>query len=191
MKILAVDQARSGAWSVFDYESKKLLDTGVFNYDGNKYTYARFIVALTDYLQEVIDRHGIGCIFIEDTNLRLNAESFKKLSQLQGGLISHFVRKEYLYGIVPPSKWQSMCRELTKNEADKKAATRGKATEADGTKSSKTLSIDFVRDYFGIKTTNDNLADAICIGYWAVNNVEFGEDKKGSPVVIIKSTHKK
>ena len=37
MNILAVDQARHGAWAVFDYEKKALLDYGTWSYDNKNY----------------------------------------------------------------------------------------------------------------------------------------------------------
>lgn len=47
---------------------------------------------------------------------------------------------------------------------------------AQGKKSSKMLSINFVKEKFDISTTNDNLADAICIGWYVCNNYQMQGD---------------
>ena len=44
MKILAVDQARHGAWAVYDYEGKKLLDYGTWGFDSKNYTFEQAIL---------------------------------------------------------------------------------------------------------------------------------------------------
>lgn len=45
--------------------------------------------------------------------------------------------------------------------------------ETNGKKESKILSIQFVKDQFGIETENDNLADAVSMGFYVVNIVEL------------------
>lgn len=45
--------------------------------------------------------------------------------------------------------------------------------ERSGKKQSKILSIQFVKEQFGIDTDDDNLADAISLGWYVVNVVEI------------------
>ena len=45
--------------------------------------------------------------------------------------------------------------------------------EAAGKKQSKVLSLEYVRDTYGVTTLNDNVSDAICIGTYVVNNIEI------------------
>ena len=52
------------------------------------------------------------------------------------------------------------------------------ALHSDGRKESKMLSIQFVKDQFGIETENDNLADAICIGWYVVNEVKINAESR-------------
>ena len=84
MNILAVDQARSGAWAVFEYETGTLLGYDVFSFDFKHYTYAQAIMAIEDLLWKVMQEHNVEAVFIEDIQLRANVQSFKKLAQLQG-----------------------------------------------------------------------------------------------------------
>jgi len=108
----------------------------------------------------LVQTNNIDVVFIEDTQLRQNAQSFKKLAQLQGALINLCEGLSLPYENVPPTRWQSYC------------GVRSKAQ-----------SMEFVRCQFGIETDNDNLADAICIGWYAVNHITQKE-REGLPCKI-------
>lgn len=170
MNILAIDQARNGAWCVYDYESKMPITYGVFAFPSDKFTYAQTMVGICDVVEDLMVRYNVSAIFIEDIQLRKNVDSFKKLAQLQGALVSMFERNEYLYDFVPPSRWQSFCNARGRTTAEVKR----KLTElSPDKKQSKVLSIQFVKEQFGIATENDNLADAICIGYFVSSNIKI------------------
>mgnify|MGYP000758967447 FL=1 len=79
MKILSIDQARNGAWAVFDYETKKLETYGTFSFGNKDYTYARAILAIESLVDTIIKTYNISAVFIEDIQLRVNVQSFKKL----------------------------------------------------------------------------------------------------------------
>ena len=110
IKILAIDQARNGAWAIFDYQSKKLVTYGTFSYDNKSFTYANAILAIENLVDSLIKSYGISAVFIEDIQLRANVQSFKKLAQLQGVLVNLFEKNEYLYDFVAPSQWQNYCK---------------------------------------------------------------------------------
>ena len=76
-----------------------------------------------------------------------------------------------MYGYVAPSQWQNFCKARGRNS--KEIKDKVVALNQNGNKKSKILSIQFVKDQFGIETENDNLADAISIGFYVVNIVEF------------------
>lgn len=164
MNILAIDQARNGAWSVFAYETKKLIGHGTFSFDSKKYTYAKAIQHIEEIVATVIKAYDISAVFIEDIQLRANVQAFKRLAQLQGVLINHFEKNEYLYGFVVPTQWQKYCLPANKDIG---------VTEGTTIKPIKQKAIDFVRVKYGIETDNDNLADSICIGDYVVNVVEI------------------
>lgn len=168
MNILAIDQARNGAWCVYDYERKEPVAYGVFSFPTDKFTYAQAMVGICDVVDSLMKEHSISAVFIEDIQLRKNADSFKKLAQLQGALVSMFERNEYLYDFVPPSKWQSYCNARGRTTKEIKAKMTELSPEK---KQSKVLSIQFVKEQFGIETEDDNLADAICIGFFVTSTV--------------------
>jgi Holliday junction resolvasome RuvABC endonuclease subunit len=128
------------------------------------------MVNICDLVQSIISQYSVAAVFIEDIQLRKNVDSFKKLAQLQGALVSMFERNEYLYDFIPPAKWQGYCnaRARTAKEIKEKISAA-----PDGKKQSKVLSIQFARSQFGIETDNDNLADAICIGYYVTTNINI------------------
>ena len=176
IKILAIDQARNGAWSVFDYETKTLEAYGVFSF--NNKDYAKAIRAIEELVDSLIKTYDISAVFIEDIQLRVNVQSFKKLAQLQGVLINLFEKNEYLYDFVAPTQWQNYCK--ARGRSSKEIKEKIKALELSGKKESKILSIQFVKEKFNVDTDNDNLSDAICIGYYAVNHFKLkGETADG------------
>lgn len=177
INILAIDQARKGAWAVFECESKKLIGTGVFEFDSKYYTYARAVMYIEDIVNIVIKAYDVSAIFIEDIQLRQNVQSFKRLAQLQGVLVNSFERNNYLYDYIAPAQWQNFCnsRGRTSKEQDAEITE----LEHDGKKRSKILSIQYVKEHFGIDTQDDNLADSICIGWYVVNNIAI-EDVKST-----------
>lgn len=178
IKILAIDQARNGAWSVFDYETKALVAYGTFSFNNKDYTYAKAILAIEELVDTLIKTHDISAVFIEDIQLRVNVQSFKKLAQLQGVLINLFEKNEYLYDFVAPTQWQNYCK--ARGRSSKEVKEKIKALELSGKKESKILSIQFVKEKFNVDTEDDNLSDAICIGYYAVNHFKLkGETVHG------------
>ena len=111
MKILAVDQARHGAWAVYDYEGKKLLDYGTWGFDSKNYTFEQAILHIEALLSEVIRTHDIDAVFLEDIQLRKNVQSFKKLAQLQGVLVNMCEKTNILYNLVAPTQWQNTAKQ--------------------------------------------------------------------------------
>lgn len=181
MKILSIDQARHGAWAVFDYENKKLLDYGVWDYGGKDYTYAKAILSIETLVNYIIGKFETDAVFIEDIQMRVNVSSFKRLAQLQGVLVNLFEKNEYLYGFVAPSQWQNYCKACVRGNKEIKENTL--LLEKAGKKISKAFSIEAVKELYDIDTENDNLADAILIGHYVVNNIKienggFTGDKK-------------
>lgn len=174
MKILAVDQARHGAWAVYNYERKKLLDYGTWGFDSKNYTFEQAILHIEALLSEVIRTHDIEAVFLEDIQLRQNVQSFKRLAQLQGVLVNLCEKTNIIYNLVAPTQWQNYCKARGRTTKEIKS----KVTEIDptGKKSSKVLSLQFVRDNFEIETDNDNLSDAVCIGHYVVNNLKIQEE---------------
>lgn len=172
-RILAVDQARSGGWAVYDYDAKKLIECGDFKV-GPKYDFEEFIYMITEILDPIIKQYHVDYVFFEDTQYQSNVNTFKKLCWLQGSLICWLRTKGMPYGIVHPTSWQAYCNARGRNTKEKKDNAQ---TAETGRKAGKKLTIEFVGEQFGIETNNDNMADAICIGFYVVNNISI---KKGN-----------
>jgi len=142
-----------------------LLSWGEWSFPARKYDFSRAVYEITRVAMDLVQTNNIDVVFIEDTQLRQNVQSFKKLAQLQGALINLFEGLGMPYESVPPTRWQSYCGARGRSYKEHKDNT------APGPKASKMLSMEFVREQFGIETNNDNLADAICIGWYAVNHI--------------------
>ena len=175
MKILAVDQARRGGWAIFDYDKKRLLKYGTYNFPDKRYSFPQAVKLIETYVENLIFSNNIDAVFIEDINLRFSALVFKKLAQLQGVLINLFEKTGILYDCVPPSTWQNYCKTRGRTTKEIKSGTLEANTS--GKKESKVLSIEFVEDHFGVSTRDDNMADAICIGWYVVNNTDIFPQK--------------
>lgn len=176
MKILSVDQSRTGGWAIFEYETGVLLKYGDFDFPSRKYTFPQAISQLKALIKQIIVDEDITAVFIEDIQLRQNVQAFKNLAQLQGVLENYFEESQLLYGIVAPSQWQHFCGARGRTDKEKKS----KILEAniEGKKSSKILSITYVHNKFGVDTSNDGIADAICIGDYVINNIKI--ENKGA-----------
>ena len=124
----------------------------------------------------MIRAYDVAAVFIEDIQLRANVQSFKRLAQLQGVLVNLFEKNEYLYDYIAPSRWQNFCK-----AGDRSTKETVTPSVPDGKKGSKALSIQYVKEQFGIETDNDNLADAICIGWYAVNTAELAVSAPSRP----------
>jgi len=170
IKILAIDQARRGAWAVFDTQTKALEHYGVWEFSNRIYPFPKAVHEITSLIDGLLKEYRIGAVYIEDVSLGPNPQAFKRLAQLQGALINLFEQLSeadttggsgedgttggsgVTYGIIPPTQWQTFCGALQKHRT-------------------KELSLAFVKERFGIATDDHNLTDAICLGWYAVNNL--------------------
>lgn len=175
MKILAIDQARNGGWAIFDYNRKKLLKYGAFSFPEKRYTFPQAVKLAENCVENLIFSNEVDAVFIEDINLRFSAQIFKKLAQLQGVLINLFEKTGIVYGCIYPTTWQNFCR--ARGRTVKESRNAVVTANVEGKKQSKALSIEFVYDQFGVVTSDDNMADAICIGWYVVNNIDMESEK--------------
>lgn len=162
-KILCLDQARKCGWSLYDYEKKELLACGSFDYSAKKYTFAKSVLYIEKELEKLLSELRPSAVFIEDIQMRVNPRAYKALAQLQGVLINCLEKHELLYDTVYPSQWQGYIKKSSGICVDDSKSVKG----------SKQLSLAFVKQKFGIDTKDDNLSDAVCIGWYAVNNIDM------------------
>lgn len=173
MRILAVDQARHGGWAVFDYDKKALIGCGDFNFESSKYPFEKCMYEIASLIETLMSNFGCSAVFIEDVQMQKNVIVLKQLARLQGALILTFVRNKWLFDIVKPSQWQGYCKASGRTQKEIKAKVD--SSEVDGKRRSKQLSMEFVKENYGVETTNDNIADAICIGHYIVHNTAIQE----------------
>ena len=174
MRILAVDQARNGGWAIYDYEKQKLVDYGSFSFPNGKYTFSEAVCEIEKYISQLITKRKISVVFLEDINLRANVSVFKNLAQLQGVLINLCEKKHYLYQLISPSVWQNYCNARGRTSKEIKAKiTATIPNDNKAKKRSKILSLQYVKNKYDIDTDNDNISDAICIGDYAVHNINI------------------
>lgn len=177
MRILALDQARNCGFSIFDTEGCKLYAYGLFSYPNAKYTFAKAVMNIERDVERIINTNEIDAVFIEGIQLRKNPKSFACLAQLQGVLINLCEKRDLPYVIVQPTSWQSYCGAKGRNakdankEIDAETNTNMEDVNLKGKKASKQLSIQYVKEKYKIDTCNDNIADAVCIGTYAANNI--------------------
>ena len=171
MKILAVDQARHGAWAIYDYDKRELLEYGTWAFENKNFTFEQAILHIEALLDEVIRTHDIDAVFLEDIQLRQNVQSFKRLAQLQGVLVNLCEKTNILYNLVAPTQWQNFCK--ARGRTTKEIKSKVTSVEQSNKKASKILSLQAVKELYGIETENDNLADAIMIGHYVVNKLEI------------------
>lgn len=171
MRILAVDQARHGGWSVFDYETKSLVDYGEFNFDSRKFSFEECLVCVSEFVATLMDQFMCDAVFIEDTQFQSNVLVLKQLARLQGALMLTFKKHGWLFDVVTPSQWQSFCKASGRTQKEIKAKVT--SSESGQKRRSKMLSMEFVKNQYGVDTTNDNVADAISIGHYVVHKIEL------------------
>lgn len=171
MNILTIDQARHGGWSLFNYDTKQLIQYGAFDFPYEKYTFFEAISEVVNTVERLMKEHKAEAVFIEDIQLRRNKDSFKKLAQLQGALVYNFMQHEYLFDLIAPSTWQNYCNARGRTSNELKGSV--KSIDLNRKPKSKMLSMTFVAEHFDVQLSNDNIADAICMGWYVVNNVEI------------------
>lgn len=153
MYILALDLSTKASGFAI-YEDKKLIDYGCITAASSN-LFNR-IDKMIEELTKILQKYKFDCVYIEDVfpeDVHNNRNVFDALKYLQGyvlHLLNDFKLKHTFY---TASKWRAKCGIHT---------GRGIKRE-----SLKPQDIAFVKKQFGLDV-NDDIADAICIGYAAV-----------------------
>lgn len=194
-----MDQARKGAWAVYDSKTKKLVHYGTYNFeyeteqvkkkDGSyktkrirKYEYEEAIVLIEKLLMELINKYSIKMVFLEDVPVVRNSMAVKPLLRLQGALIAYLAKRKIPHELIMPRTWQAAYRYKEKgapSEIKKYKRYLDRTSPYKNLRPTKKASLLAVKELFDMELDNDDLADAILIGHYAVNNLKIKE-KKGS-----------
>ena len=155
IKILAIDQASiHSAYSV--WQDSKLIKYDTVTADKKIKTHLR-IRQMSVGLAEIIDEIKPDYVIFEDCQLQAgNAATFQVLCQLQGMLMDVLYNRGVQFDIVRPSVWKSYLGVAKGKRDEQKAKTLAKIEEK----------------YQVELNGNDDIADAIGIGHYAVNHLE-------------------
>lgn len=154
MKVLALDlSTKNTGWAVF--ENKKLIDSGCIA--ATSTNVLNRINKITEELRVIYDKYTPDNIIVEEVlpeDVKHNQQAFKALMYMQASIALEFNKNGKKLEFYTPSEWRKKCGIRTGP-----GVTRDMAKAAD---------IKFVKDNYNLDV-NDDIADAICIGYAYTN----------------------
>ena len=155
MRVFALDQAsKITGWSLF--ENTTLLRYGIIDFGQDKLEEVEWdarILKLKIEVLKLIKKYKPELFICEDIQFQQNQKVYKLLAEILGVILNTFNEQEFLYEKISPSQWKGFCQ------------IKGKAR-----KEQKENTIKFVKEKFGNDVSEDE-ADAIGIGWYAVNNI--------------------
>ena len=170
MKTLSLDlSTKSSGWAVF--KDKDLQDSGCF-VDGSANVLKR-IIYMTSRIEELICTNDIDEVIIEEVlpeDVRHNQKVYKSLMYLQASVVLMLFKHNLNANFFTSSEWRKKCGIHT-----------GAGIKRDTLKAA---DINFVKEHYN-KDVNDDIADAICIGYAYTNKAIPVTTKKEKPTTII------
>lgn len=154
--LIALDQASKTGYSVWDDD--KLINYGV--YDGSNIKDGdKRISQIKEFTAGLIDKYNPAFVVLEDIQLQYgNVKSYKFLAKLLGVLSVLCVELSVKYDVVNANTWRSGLGLNSKNKREVQ----------------KLKSIKFANNTFGLEVSDDNVADAICLGYYAIGGGKCG-----------------
>ena len=156
MTILCLDQAtRVTGYSVWSDGKLKLYD--VIKVDTKGRPPLERMRLMREGIIDIVNRVHPELVCIEGTQFQSNQKVYGELSQLQGVIFSIFFAMKIPFCIVQPTQWKSFCKIKGKKREEQKRNTQ-----------------EMVRRDFAIDVSED-IADAIGIGIYAINNFECKE----------------
>lgn len=152
MKILALDQStKHTGWAL--WINNQLTDYGVIDAPDELSPYER-MKYMGDCIAKIIDKRNPKFIVIEQVQFQRNYKTYSQLSQLQGVLFHILFERGKEFTLVEPTKWRAYVGIKGRNRQEQKASA-----------------IQAVYDKYEVEVTDD-IADAIGIGLWAIDNVK-------------------
>lgn len=153
---MAIDQAKTTGYAVFDND--KLVDYGTIELGKKSDIYENILFNANQRIGCLIGKVKADRIAIEDIQQQnQNVTTYKKLAMLMGVLVCLFQELNMPYEIVPPARWRSYCQIKGKKRVEQKENT-----------------LRFVKERFGLDSISEDVADAISLGYFAINNIDTG-----------------
>jgi len=144
-KLLAIDQATNIlGYAIF--EGKELIDSGLLDYS-KLVDYNAKISAIKTWITQTIEKEKINLVAVEDVYMNLNPATMKTLAKLLGVIENLCFEKNIECCVINNNVWRNTCEIKGKTRDQKKAGSKK-----------------FVLNHFK-KKVNDDIADAICIGW--------------------------
>ncbi|MDD4780340.1 MAG: crossover junction endodeoxyribonuclease RuvC [Tissierellia bacterium] len=149
---MALDQAtKISGYSLF--EDNKLITYGVLLADEKEKNPIERMKQMNDEIISLIDKYQPDFIVFENVQFQRNYGTFQQLSQLQGIVMAYLFKLDVGFQIIEPSAWKSFCGIKGKKRDEQKKNTQA-----------------FVKMMYKVSVSEDE-ADAIGIGFWAINNI--------------------
>lgn len=154
IKVIAIDQASvNSAYSI--WEDSKLIRYGLIKADKKIKSHVR-LRQMSVQIADLVENEKPDLVVFEDCQLQAgNAATFQVLCQLQGMIMTELYDIDTVFNIVRPSVWKSYLGVAKGKRDEQKAKTLLKIEELYGV------------DLGG----NDDIADSIGIGHYAVNKL--------------------
>jgi len=151
---LAIDQAKTTGYAVF--EDGGLIDYGIIELGRKTDKYENILFSARDKISGLIEQTKADVIVMEDIQQQnQNVSTYKKLAMLMGVLLCLFQENNLTYDIVPPTRWKSFCKIQGRKRQEQKDST-----------------VKFVKEYFGLDDVTEDMADAISLGWFKVNDIK-------------------
>lgn len=149
MRILAADQATHCGWAVVDADNGEIVDSGCKDF-GKIERYLR-MVAIASFLRDTYEKYECEKLIIEDIYYLKNIKTLEWLAGLKSHIMSTFAIEGIEPLVVYPVTWK------------KEYGLNGK-----GRKEQKKTSQEIAKERYHIDVVDDNEADAILIGMYAL-----------------------
>jgi Holliday junction resolvasome RuvABC endonuclease subunit len=175
--IFAIDASTTSiAFSVFD--KKDLISTGKINFEG-KNNYEKVADACKKLNSFFALYNNIDAIVIEHTVFMNSPKVAADLALVQGAILGAAgINNIKIAGSVSPITWQNYIgnkRLTAKEKQDIMLEFPGKSKawyQAYSREQRKQKTIKFVNTYYDRQIEDNDIADAVGIGHWAINNWE-------------------
>ena len=158
IRLLAIDQAKTTGYALF--ENGILVDYGAIEIGRKNDIYENILLSARIKLNELLHRMNADMVVMEDIQQQnQNVSTYKKLAMLMGVLLCLFQENRIMYDVVPPTRWKSFCKIKGRKRQEQKDNT-----------------VLFVKELFGLTDITEDMADAISLGWFGINNLKGEEE---------------
>ena len=156
VKIFAIDQAKTAGYALF--VDGRLERYGTIELGKKSVVYEDMLFSAREKVRGLVLEMEADFILIEDIQQqRQNVKTFKKLAMLMGVLVCLFQEMGKPHMVVPPARWKGYCGIKGKKRDEQKANT-----------------ILFVEGKFGLDGITEDIADAVSLCWYGVENIGKG-----------------